>query len=384
VRFAAFLALISLACATSDPARTASSPSADLRTIADEVWSHQLERNIGARLRLGLPIERMPDPSHAHAAREATVASQVLERLNAIDVNALTEDERVTLGILRWQQRMTVDGLPHFWLRFQVTPYASAVRTTNEVFSQFVFHTPGDGQRYLRLLRDYARFIDALAEVVKEQQRRGVLIPQPELPLVQGMFAVLRGTPERSPFAVVESRLSRLDATDRASFLEGVPEAIVSVVNPALQRLSDVLSSEYEKAAPKTVGISQYPGGREAYRYLMRLGTSLELSPEEVHDLGLREIERIEHELDAIRNEVGFRGGRDEFLRFLKTDPRFFETSAEGIRNRLQRHVTKIEPHLPRFFARMPRAAYGVQRLGGDLRIREHGVVSEVLHRSLT
>jgi uncharacterized protein (DUF885 family) len=77
----------------------------------------------------------------------------------------------------------------------------------------------------------------------------------------------------------------------------------------------------------------------------------------------LREIERIDRELDGIRTSTGFAGTREEFMQFLKTDPRFFESSAEGIRARLERYVKLIEPHLGDFFSKMPRAPYGVRRL---------------------
>ena len=354
--------VLSLSCSTSKSPRPPNA-SEELRAIADEVWFRQLQDDLDARMKLGLPIDRMPDPSYARAQRDAAMASEVLMRLKAIDASALSEDERITLGVLRWREQLKIDRLPHFWHQFQVTPYGSEVRTINQVLGQFVFKTSEDAERYIRLLGEFGRFIDGLTAGLSEQQRRGILIPRPELPLVRGMFASLNREPGQSLFNVSESRLSALAPAERASFMDQVGNVITSSVNPSLQRLADVLSPEYENAAPETVGLGQYPGGREAYRYLMRLHTSLDLTPEEVHQTGLREIERIERELAAVRSDAGFHGDRAAFHHFLKTDPRFFETSSEGIRNRLQQHVTKIEPHIPRFFAMTPRAKYGVQRL---------------------
>ncbi|HUP48006.1 MAG TPA: DUF885 domain-containing protein, partial [Thermoanaerobaculia bacterium] len=158
-------------------------------------------------------------------------------------------------------------------------------------------------------------------------------------------------------------RLSALSGEERATLMAGVGQAIAQQIHPALRRLLNVLSSDYERAAPRAVGLSHQPGGSDAYRFLIRLRTSLDLTPEEVHRVGLAEIDRIEHELDGIRRKLGFQGTRDEFRRFLETDERFFEASAEAIRERLAAHVRKIEPHLDRFFARRPAAAYGVERL---------------------
>ncbi|HUP49076.1 MAG TPA: DUF885 family protein, partial [Thermoanaerobaculia bacterium] len=297
--------LVLLLMAVTAGCATAVDSSRELRQIADEVWSRELEGNLSARMRLGLPIETMPDPSYENAAADAASARRVLERLERIDPRSLSEDERLTLGVLRWRQQLAVDGLPHFWHQFPVTPYNSRVREANEALAQFTFRGGADAQRYVRLLAGYARFIDALTAVVTEQRRRGILIPQPELPLVRGMFGGLLQEGDASPFALAGGRLSALSGEERAALMEGVRQAIERQINPALRRLLNVLSSDYESAAPRAVGLAHQPGGSDAYRFLMRLHTSLDLTPEEVHRLGLAEIDRIEHELDGIRRELG-------------------------------------------------------------------------------
>ena len=349
----AALLLLAGGCATSNAPL-------ELKSIADEVWNRQLERDPAARARLGLPVEQMPDPSYEKASADAAFGRGILERLKRIDPARLSEDDRVTLSILKWREEMTIDGLQHFWLRSPVTPYNSAARTTSLVFKQMKLNGNEDGRRYVRLLDGYARYVDALAAVVREQQRRGILLPKAEIPLVRGMFASMRRDPESSPFYRTSSALS--PETSAA-----IRDAITNGINPALQRLEAVLSPEYEASAPAAVGLSQYPGGAAAYRYLTRAATSLDLSAEEVHRLGLSEVERLEGELDAVRRAVGFQGDREQFHRFLKTDARFFESSPEAIRERLARHVAKIEPHISDYFARKPAATYGVARLDPSL-----------------
>jgi uncharacterized protein (DUF885 family) len=300
---------------------------ADLKAIADEVWARQVADDLAIRLKLGLPIEKMPDPSYEKAADDATFARRILRRLDRIDPTRLTAEERVTYGILRWRQELLIEGLQHFYLQFQVTPYASAMRLIREVFRD-----PKIGADP-RILESYTRYIDSLTALLMEQRRRGILIPQPEIPAVRALFS----NPPR-------------------------PAA-----KPAHDRLLAVLSPDYEAAAPRAVGLWHQPGGAAAYRYFVKRATTLDRSPEEIHALGLREIERIDRDLDEVRKQTGFNGTREEFLQFLKTDPRFFEPSAEAIRARLQKHVQTIEPHLAAFFSTMPRAPYGVQRLDAAL-----------------
>jgi uncharacterized protein (DUF885 family) len=294
-----------------------------LTAIADDVWERRVAEDLAIRAKLGLPVEQMPDPSYEKALADAAAAKAILIRLDAIDESSLTAEERVLLRSLRWQQKLVVEGLDHFYLRSQVTPYASAVRTTLEAFRDpKVANDP-------KILQSYVRYIDALTAVVREQERRGIRVHRPEIPAVRALFA-------RAP---------------------------ISAAQPAHDRFLAVLSTDYEAAAPASVGLGQQPGGADAYRHFVRASTSLDLDPQQVHELGLREIARIEAELDAIRTEVGFEGDRAAFVRFLKSDPRFFESSAEGIASRLEKHVRTIEPHLPRFFRAFPRASYGVARL---------------------
>ena len=311
-----FFAILATGCAS------LSGPD-QLKAIADDVWARRLEDDLSIRLKLGLPIEKMPDPSYEKASADVAFARSTLERLDAINPGRLSPEERVMYETLSWEQQLLVDGLQHFYLRSQVTPYASDIRVTSQAFRDpKVVNDPH--------VRDsYTKYIDALTTVVREQQRRGILIPQPEIPAVRALFA----TP---PFADAKA---------------------------AHDRLLEVLSRDYQAAAPAHVGLSHQPGGPAAYRHFMKAATTLELDPAEVHALGLREIERIERELESIRKEVRFAGSRDEFMRFLKTDSRFFETSPDAIRARLERHVKTIEPHIGRFFSKTPRAPYGVARL---------------------
>jgi len=334
--------LLLLCCTTT----RAPSSSAALKQIADAYWNHRLVEDVGLQIKFGIPTEHLPDPGYAHATSEVQFARVQLQRLDKLDTAGLSEDERITRSLLQWQNELTVEGLQHFWLRSFITPYATSIRTVDEVFTAEKL-TPA---ARLRLLDEYVRYIDGLASAVREQRSRGILIPKPELPLVRGMIARIIAAPEQSLF--------RGDDDSAA-----VKDAIANRVNPALRRLGDVLSDEYAQQAPSGVGLSQYPGGAEAYRYFIKEQTSLTLSPEEIHQLGLRELERINRELDDVRKQVGFDGTLADFRRFLKTDPRFHAKSPEEIGERLMTYVRRIEPQIPRFFARAPRAKYDVKRL---------------------
>lgn len=334
---AALLALLFVACASAPPPQ--------LSAIVDEYWQHQLAQSAGIRSELGLPVEHLPDVSYAHAQAEAAFARTMLAKLERVDETRLSSDERITLGILEHLQRQEIGGLPHFWLRSPVTPYASQIAQVNLVFARMPFATDEDKARYVRLLEEHARFVDAIAEVVREQQRRGILLPKAEIPIARTLFstaALMRDDPR-------------------------VKETIATKNEPAMARLAAIFSAEYEAAAPDRVGLGQYPGGMEAYRRLVRLHTTTEMTPEEIHELGLGEVERINADMAEVRKRLGFTGTKEEFHRTLRSDPRFFAQTPEEIGTRLMAQVRRIEPHLPRLFATLPKAPYDVARLNPAL-----------------
>ena len=335
-----------LLCACATARKPAPTDAQILKQIGDEYWQHRLANDVALQIKFGIPTEHLPDASYRGAERESSYAEALLRRLDELNIGNLGEDDRITYSLLRWENREPVEGLRFFWLRSPITPYVRRIFGINQVFTTEKL----DAAERVRLLGEFGTYIDQIAEVVREQARRGYRLPKPELPLVRANLASYIKPPESS--------LYRGGSDDPR-----VREAVAKSANPALQRLLDVLSADYEAQAPSDVGMSQYPGGAEAYRWLIQRETSLELAPEAIHQLGLREVERISRELDQIRQQVGFQGTLADFRRFLKTDPRFFAKSSEEIGARLTSYVRKIEPHIPQFFSKTPRAPYDVKRL---------------------
>lgn len=338
----ALTTLLLVGCATA-PAPTDSDT---LQQIAEEYWQHQVEDNVGLQIQLDLATHHLPDASYAHAEREASFGESIVRKLDTISLGRLTDEDRITYSLLRWYARQPVDNLRFFWLRSPVTPYTFQFGRVNQVFTMKKLDTA----ERVRLLIEYGTYIDQIADVVREQQRRGYILPKAELPLVRGMIASFMQPAEKSALRGGDDAPAVLDA-------------ITNVANPALKRLSETLGPEYEAQAPSRVGLSQYPGGLDAYRYLIHLETSYDQPPEQIHELGLREVDRINRELDDIRKQVGFTGTLAEFRQSLKSDPRFFAKTPEEIGARLTSYLRKIEPQIPKFFAKAPKAPYDVQRL---------------------
>lgn len=298
-----------------------------LKEIADAYWHHRLETDVELQLKFGLPTRHLPDVSFAHAESEAEFARSILKRLDSLAATQLTEDDRLSLEILRWENQATVDGLPYFWYRFQITPYALRNLGISQVFTM---QKLSDAERS-RLLAEVPRVVDQITEVMRQQRERGIVLPKAEVPYAK-----------------------------RA--IEGLNQSVGGA--PSLQRLADSIS---EADASDAVGLHQYPGGDAAYRFFIRERTTVDLTPDAIHQLGLREVERINSEMQKVRDATGFKGTQAEFNQFLRTDSRFFAKTPDEVGERLTAYLHKIEPHVPRFFSAVPKARYDVQRLNPSM-----------------
>ncbi len=354
------------------PTRTApdaaeAGSAAILQKAAGEYWEFLQKESIGLRLRLGLPVESLPDISLTKAQADAAFGQSLLHELESVREFDLSHEEELSLAVLQWEAGRLVEAANFHWLSIPVAPYTFSGSSVHEVFASYRFASGADGDRYVRLLSQYAGLIRAMEQKLQEQSRRGVLLPKAEIPLVLGVFESVGGEKEQSFFWVKAQRLSSLSTSEREGLDKRVAAAIESEIRPALRSLTQLLSGDYRARAPEAVGLSQYPGGKDYYRFLVRQSTTLEVTPEEIHRIGLAEVARLNAELDAMRAKVGFQGSAAEFRRFLKTDPRFFAKTPEEVGERLLAAQNRIVARIPEFFGRIPKALYGVKRLEPEL-----------------
>ncbi|HEY6066664.1 MAG TPA: DUF885 domain-containing protein, partial [Thermoanaerobaculia bacterium] len=346
----------------------ASTRSSELLAKAEkDYWDFLVKQNVSLRLRLGLPIEELPDLSEERVVADARYGASLAEKLRGLREHELTHEESLSLDMLREQARELVEARRDYWLTFPVTPYASPQRVVQQVFTTWRFDTPQDLDRYAALLTRYAALIRGMEDKLREQARRGIRLPKAETSLVAETYRSAIADPADSLFFVPAERLEKVPEQDRAPFSRRVESLIASRVNPALESLAAYVTGDYARKAPVSVGLAQYNGGRAYYRRLVKLHTTLDVTPEEVHRLGLAEVEALNEDLDRVRVAVGFEGTLAEFRRQLKNDPRFVPAAPEEIGERLLSAQKRIESKIPLFFAHMPTAPAGIRRLAPTL-----------------
>ncbi|MDQ5872127.1 MAG: DUF885 domain-containing protein [Acidobacteriota bacterium] len=338
-----------------------------LAKISEEYWEFLQKRNLGLRLRMGLPVEELPDLSEARARADAQFGAALLEKLRGLRAHELSHQESLSLAMLRLEAEELAGSARDWWLTFPITPYASPLRVVHQAFTGWKFRSPDDFDRYAALLTRYAAFIRQMHEKLRAQEKRGIRLPKGEVELVALTYRAAIAEPSASLFFVAPDRLETAPETLRAPFTRRVEGLIASRINPALESLASYVTGEYAAKAPSAVGLAQYRGGKAYYRRLVRRHTTLEVTPEEVHRLGLVEVERLNRELEEIRAEVGFAGSLADFRRHLRADPRFIPSTPEEIGDRLLAAQKRIEPKIPLYFGQTPRAPAGIRRLASTL-----------------
>jgi uncharacterized protein (DUF885 family) len=338
-----------------------------VREVGDDYLKILTRDNPSRRLKLGLPIERLPDVTVAGEESRAKEASDLLARLGPVKQAELSHEESLSLDVLTRQLTAQVESPKTFYYRFQVTPYLSPLGGASQIFSALPLATAADRERYLARLAELPAMVDAIVVNVKAQAGRGIRVPKPELDQVDGFLRAFAAIGAASPFRPRPPRLDSAAEAERKTFFGAVDSIVGDKVSPAVLRLAQAVSGGYRDKAPEEVGLQQYPGGLAAYRQLVKLHTTMDVTPEQVHEIGLKNVTRIAAEMAKIREELGFKGTQAEFKASLRTNPRLFPKTPDEIGERLMSYITRIEPVVDQYFGRRPRAPYGVKRLDPQL-----------------
>ena len=364
LRSFATLALLGFSALTS----AAETPSARLVREVGDAYLQILTRDVPMRrLKLGLPIEKLPDVTLAGEERDAREASGLLARLGPVKRTELSHEETLSLDVLTRQLTLRVEAPKNFYYRFQVTPYLSPLGGVGQILTAMPLGTAADRDRFLARLAEVPGLLDTIVKNVKAQAGKEIRVPRPELDQVDVFLRAFAAIGEVSPFRPRAARLAALTPAERAAFLKSVDAVVGDKVSPAVIRLARAVSGGYRDDAPETVGLQQYPGGLEAYREFVKLHTTMDVTPERVHAIGRENVTRIAGEMAKIREELGFKGTPAQFKESLRGNRRLFPRTPEEIGERLMGHIARIEPMIDQYFGRRPKAPYGVKRLDPQL-----------------
>ena len=367
--FRTALLLLLLSCLPAPGVSQSSAPETDsarLAHIIDKYWRYPLTGTFYARYLAGETVD-LPDISEQKANSDAEFERQILVELRTVNTDYLPHADLLNLEVLRWQAEVDIGFAKYHWFDMEITPHASPLPVIQAMLERQQFRGQADLDQYLKLLQQLKVFVVQTRESAQCQAKRGIVLPKAGISGALAFLSSYIKEPEKSAFSVAPERLAAIDRALSAPFQEKVRATVESEINPALKALVEYVGGDYAKKAPEKVGLGQYPGGEEFYRFLIHAYTTLDMSPEEIHQLGLRSVQHDEEQMAVLRKKMGYKGTAAEFRDSLLTDQRFIAKSPEELRDRLMSYVQRIEPKVPHYFLHAPKARYTTERLAPAL-----------------
>ena len=338
---------------------------ADLRAIFDADWKWQMQDN---------PLFATSAGNHDYDALLPQVAKQDYDRraehwrktlgqLKNIDRATLTTSEQVSFDLFQ-------DDLQDNITEYQFHSYLIPLNADSGFHSEFArlprevpLFTVKDYENYIARMNAFPVYVNQNIELMREGLKTGMSIPR----------VVLNGIETSISMHIVEDPAKSGFYPPFVNFPNGVPEserkrlhdagveAIRKSIVPAYQTLLDFMTKTYIPQTRQSLGASELPDGRKYYDYLVRHFTTLDMTPAQVHQIGLNEVARIHKEMDAIIQQVGFKGDFAAFLKFLRTDPQFYAKTPEELLKDASYIAKRIDGKLPSLFKKLPRLPYTVE-----------------------
>lgn len=339
-----------------------------LRALMDRVWEFELDESPLLATDVGDPRgqDRLADDSLAAIERRASKRQSFADELAQINPKSLAPDVRIDHELLRLRldeqlanyrfqtHLMPINNREGFHISFPELP-----RLMNP-------KSKSDFDDYVSRLNDFSRYVDEQIALLRGGLESG--LTQPAI-IMRDSVAQARAQVVDDPD---DSLLLRNISTEtRNGFDEAewnqiatrIRAAIEQSVVPGYRRFADFLDEEYVPGCRDPIAAAALPRGREFYRDRVRRFTTLDITPEQLHAIGLEEVARIRGEMEAIRSQVEFDGDLDAFMTHLRTDPKFYAESAEELLKSVALILKRADGRLPELFGRLPRTPYGIREV---------------------
>lgn len=363
----AFLGLTVLASPSSpDPASRSK-----LHALLDEAWEFELREDPLFATSVGDRRfdDRLPAVRVADQARRAGQRRKLLDRLRAIDPAGLDETDRESQALQRVKLEDAIREFELHHYRFPINADSGFHMELAQLVRQMPFDTTGDYEKYLARLKAIPGYVQQNVELLREGLQNGWTLPKAALAGYEKTIeAHVVSDPRKSRFfAPFEAFPAGVPEGDRPRLTAAADKAIRDEVVPAYRSFLAFMTRDYMPGARETVGAGAMPGGKEYYAYLVRHFTTLDRTPDDIHALGLQEVRRIRGEMEGVSRKTGFTGSFADFLKFLRTDPRFYAKTPDELLKQASWIAKHVDGKLPSLFGRLPRQPYGVEPVPAEI-----------------
>jgi uncharacterized protein (DUF885 family) len=345
-------------------------PADDLKRVLDEHWSWFLQSNPVYATTLGTRThdERIGDISLAEADRQAAKAQTFIDRLKGIPDARLTPDERTNKAILTRLLAEQVEGNRYGQRQMLFTTYYGWHQGFVGMAEGLPFRTKADFASYLTRLSQYPAYNQEAIRITRDAVKQGYVQPCEAMTgFEKTIVGVVVEDPSKSRFYAPFAGAKPADASDSewTAMQARARTLITDTLNPEYRRFHQFYTTDYAPKCRKTVGASAMPGGADWYAFRARSETTTNLTPEQIHQLGLKEVARIRAEMEQVAKSAGY-PTREAFIQELRTNPKYYAKTPEELLAAAALQAKRIDGMLPQYFGRLPKLPYGVKAIPAE------------------
>ncbi len=384
LRFAPFAAAALAACAAPEPtpprcpppptaaapapgapAAAASPEATAFRALVDADWEWRMRESPEYATFVGdrRYNDKLSDESEAALAARRAYARGLLAKLDAVDPKRLDEADRLNHALLRREIALDVEGQRFHDEYLRITQLGGVHTALASLAQAMPKDSARDYEDFFKRVAATPAHIDETIAWLRKGAAAGVTPPKVTLREVGAQIrAQVTDDPQKSPVfvAAFEGASAAIPEAERARLKAALAEALRAQAFPAYRKLADYFVKEYEPAARATIGMAALPDGAAWYAYNAKAQTTTDKTPDEIHSIGLAEVERIRGEMETVKAAAGFKGTLDAFKRHARADTKFFYPDREAMLLAYRALGKRVDEALPKLFSTLPRLPYGV------------------------
>jgi uncharacterized protein (DUF885 family) len=342
----------------------AADPVEVLHKLFKDEWEYTMEQAPAWASQLGDRRwnDQWGDASLEAIAKREEHARTLLVKLKEFDRTALPPPEQLNYDLFRRHCELDVEEAPYRWHLVPLTQ-RDGIQTADELGDALRFETRKDYEDWIGRCNALGKLVDQTIALMRAGIQERIVQPKATMQRVPAQIEKqIVAQPELSPFYKPFQHFPEaIPAADRAVLIANARRAIETAVVPAYRRFQEFFTKEYLPACFDEVGVWQVPKGKDLYAFFARRFTTTDLTPRQIHDLGLAEVKRIRAEMEALMKTTGFKGALPEFFQYLRTDPKFFFKTGDELLAAYRALTREIDPRLVRLFRTLPRTPYGVE-----------------------
>ncbi len=338
--------------------------SKELHNLFTAAWDYEMEQRPEEASELGDRRwnDRWTDKSPEAYARRNERNQEILAKLKKIDRSTLNKTDQLNYDLFQKRYADRIEQFKYRWFLMDFNQ-REGPQTSYTLGDALRFESIKDYEDWLARMRAVPEYLDRFSALLRQGMRERMVHPRVIMERIPGQIEKqIVSDPTQSgyykPFRHFPKEIS---PADQQRLQQQAQQIVAQQIVPAFTRLKQFFVNEYLPACYEQVGAWQLPHGDELYAYMIRHYTTTNQTPEQVHQTGLREVERINRKMDQIMQGTGFKGSRAEFFNFLRTDPQFFYKSPDDLLEAYKALAKTVDPNLVKVFRTLPREPYGVE-----------------------